>query len=189
MTATFPSSVRNFTSKVDIQDTILADHVNSLQDEVRAVETTIGTTPLTSSYTGSFVQTTTWPSLSLRLTNIEYGLVNGTGSSSAYVGLAGGSTVTAANGSIGLTIQPVTGNLSNIINTRSSAGVIGFNVDYNGIPKVGTYNLLYVNSSDYTTLASTASSALSAAQAASTVANAAAAAISATIHPFLLAGM
>jgi hypothetical protein len=189
MTATFPSSVRNFTAKVDIQDTILADHVNSLQDEVRAVETTIGTSPLTSVYTGSFVQTSTWTSLSARLANIEYGLVNGAGSSAAYVGLSGGSTVTAANGSIGLTLQPVTGNLSNIINTKSSAGTIGFNVDYNGIPKVGTYNVLYVNSSDYTTITTNAVTALNTASAAATVATAASAAISASIHPFLLTGM
>jgi hypothetical protein len=185
MTATFPSSVRNFTAKVDIQDTILADHVNSLQDEVRAVETTIGTSPLTSVYTGSFVQTSTWTSLSARLANIEYGLVNGTGSGTAYVGISGGSTVTAANGSIGLTLQPVAGNLSNIINTKSSAGTIGFNVDYNGIPKVGTYNVLYVNSSDYTTLAASVATAVSTANAAS----AAVAGVSVSIHPFLLAGM
>lgn len=189
MTATFPSSVRNFTAKVDIQDTILADHVNSLQDEVRAVETTIGTSPLTSVYTGAFAQTATWPTLSARLANIEYGLVNGTGAGTAYVGLNGGSTVTAASGLIGITLQTVSGNLNNILNTKNSAGTIGFNVDYNGIPKVGTYNVLYVNSADYTTLAATAGTALSTANAASAAATAAAAATSVAIHPFLLAGM
>jgi hypothetical protein len=189
MTATFPSSVRNFTAKVDIQDTILADHVNSLQDEVRAVETTIGTSPLTSVYTGTFSQTATWPTLSARLANIEYGLVNGTGSGTAYVGISGGSTVTASAGLVGLTLQNVSGNLSNIISTKTSAGAIGFNVDYNGIPKVGTYNVLYVNSSDYTTLAATTATALSTANAASAAATAAAAQVSASIHPFLLSGM
>jgi hypothetical protein len=187
MTATFPSSVRNFTAKVDIQDTILADHVNSLQDEVRAVETTIGTSPLTSVYTGSFAQTATWPTLSARLANIEYGLVNGTGSGTAYVGINGGSTVTAGAGLIALTLQPVSGNLSNIINTKNSSGTIGFNVDYNGIPKVGTYNVLYVNSSDYTTLTATLANAVATANAAAAAANAVSGTVS--IHPFLLAGM
>jgi hypothetical protein len=184
MTATFPSSVRNFTAKVDIQDTILADHVNSLQDEVRAVETTIGTTPLTSVYTGSFVQTATWSSLSARLANIEYGLVSGTGSATSYVTLNGGSTITAGSGLIGLTLQPASGNLSNVINTKNSSGTIGFNVDYNGIPKVGTYNVLYVNSSDYVTLVANVATATS-------IANAASAAVTSlpSFNPFLLSGM
>ena len=42
MTATYPSSVRQLIPKVDVQDTVLADHVNVLQDEVRAIETTLG---------------------------------------------------------------------------------------------------------------------------------------------------
>jgi hypothetical protein len=184
MTATFPSSVRNFTAKVDIQDTILADHVNSLQDEVRAVETTIGTSPLTSAYTGTFVQTSTWSSLSARLANIEYGLVSGTGSGSAYVGLSGGSTITAGAQLIGLTLQSAAGNLSTILSTKNSSGTIGFNVDYNGIPKVGTYNVLYVNSSDYVTLTANVATVTSTANAALTAATSAA-----SFNPFLLSGM
>jgi hypothetical protein len=184
MTATFPSSVRQFTAKVDIQDTILADHVNSLQDEVRAVETTIGTTPLTSVYTGTFSQGSTWTSLSARLQNIEVGLVNGTGSSGAYASLSGGSTITAAGQATGLTLQPASGNASNLFTTKSSGGTTGFIVDSTGTPKVGTYNVLYVNSTDYTTLTANIASAATAAAAAQTTANSIP-----NINPFLLSGM
>jgi hypothetical protein len=183
MTATFPSSVRQFTAKVDIQDTILADHVNSLQDEVRAVETAIGLGALTSTYTGSFVQSSTWSSLSARLSNIETGLVNGTGLSSTYASLSGGSVITASGQLTGLTLQPANGNLSNIITTKSSSGTTGFNVDYTGNPKVGTYNVLYVNSADYTTLTANVATAVSAANAAT-----AAAAVN-PFSPFLLGGL
>ena len=184
MTATFPSSVRQFTAKVDIQDTILADHVNSLQDEVRAVETTIGTTPLTSVYTGTFSQASTWSNLSARLQNIEVGLVNGTGVSGAYASLAGGSVITGSGQSVGLTLQPALANLSNLLTTKSSGGVTGFNVDYTGNPKVGTYNVLYVNSTEYNNLTTATSAAAAAAAVAQTTANSIP-----NIHPFLLGGL
>ena len=187
MTATFPSSVRQFTAKVDIQDTILADHVNSLQDEVRAVETTIGTGALTSVYTGTFSQSSTWSSLAARLQNIEYGLVNGTGSSSTYASLVGGSIITAAGQTVGLTLQPATGNLRNLITTKSTGGVTGFNVDYTGSPKVGTYNVLYVNSSDYTSLTSSIATANTTASAAAATAQSVASIV--PFHPFLLSGL
>jgi len=182
MTATYPSTVRQFTAKVDIQDTILADHVNSLQDEVRAVETTLGTSLLTSSYSGSFAQTTTWTSLSARIANIETGLINGTGSGS-FVSTTGGSTITSAGSSVGLAIQPASGNISNQITFKNSSGVLGFAVDYLGIPKVGTYNVLYVNSTEYNSLSATVAAASASANAATTAANAN------PLHPFLLSGM
>ena len=76
MTALYPSSVKSFTTKVDFTDTVLAEHVNSLQDEVKALESTIGTyINVGSGWVGSFDQiTTNWNSLKDRLANIEYGL-------------------------------------------------------------------------------------------------------------------
>ena len=41
--ASFPSSVKSFTTRNDVSDTIMASHVNDLQDEVNAVETALGT--------------------------------------------------------------------------------------------------------------------------------------------------
>ena len=76
MTASYPSAVKSFTTKVDFTDTVLAAHVNDLQDEVNSLEATLGTSIKTGSgWVGSFDQiTTTWDTLKDRLANIEYGL-------------------------------------------------------------------------------------------------------------------
>jgi hypothetical protein len=76
VTAYYPGVVRTFTNRVDFTDTILAEHVNSLQDEVNAIESNLGTYIRTSSgWIGSFDQTTTtWNTLKDRIANIEFGL-------------------------------------------------------------------------------------------------------------------
>lgn len=76
MTASYPSAVKSFTTKVDFADTVLAEHVNSLQDEVNSLEANLGTFIKTGSgWVGSFDQiTTNWNTLKDRLANIEYGL-------------------------------------------------------------------------------------------------------------------
>ena len=76
MTAYYPTDIRPFTIKVDYTTTILAEHVNSLQEEVNAIETNLGTYIRTSSgWVGTFTKTTaTWDTLKDRLANIEYGL-------------------------------------------------------------------------------------------------------------------
>ena len=76
MTALYPSAVKTFTNRVDFTDTILAAHVNDLQNEVNALEANLGTYVKTGSgWVGSFDQlTTNWNTLKDRLANIEYGL-------------------------------------------------------------------------------------------------------------------
>ena len=76
MTAVYPASVKTFTNRVDFTDTILAAHVNDLQDEVNAIEANLGTYIKTGSgWVGVFDQVTTnWDTLKDRLANIEYGL-------------------------------------------------------------------------------------------------------------------
>jgi hypothetical protein len=76
VTASYPISVKSFTTKVDFTDSVLAEHVNSLQDEVNSLELNLGTYLRTSSgWVGSFDQiTTTWNTLKDRIANIEYGL-------------------------------------------------------------------------------------------------------------------
>lgn len=74
MTASYPSSVKTFTPKVDFTDVVLADHVNDLQDEVNSIEATLGSTIKTGSgWVGSadFV-TTSWNTVKDRITNLEY---------------------------------------------------------------------------------------------------------------------
>jgi hypothetical protein len=43
MTASFPTSIKSFTTKADYVDRYSADHVNDLQNEVSAIETELGT--------------------------------------------------------------------------------------------------------------------------------------------------
>lgn len=77
MPAYYPSNLKNdFTTKVDFVTTVFAEHVNSLQEEVAAIESTIGTSPTASSgWVGSFSTTTSnWATLKARLNNLEFGL-------------------------------------------------------------------------------------------------------------------
>ena len=172
MTASYPSSVRAYVARVDLVDTVIADNVNSLQEEVVAIETTLGSAassknPLVSTF-GATAFTTTmngtngtaWLTVYDRLTNIENGLLNGV-SNAPYVSKAGGSTISTASVK-GLVLQTVSGS-SNLLESYSSAAALGFNLDSSGTPKVGTSNVLYVGSSDYNTLVSNTSSANSSA--------------------------
>lgn len=78
MTAAYPASVRSFTTKVDFTDTVLAEHVNSLQEEVNAIQANLGTNIKTGSGgVGVYdTVTTAWNTLKDRITNIEYGLTD-----------------------------------------------------------------------------------------------------------------
>lgn len=153
----FPDTNRSWTTKVDIQDTIYADHVNSLQGEVRSISEAInGTDPVTngnilqSTYTGTWSSTTTWTSLVDRLKNIETGLVNGF-AGSAYIRKAGGDTVEPNSGIIPLTLKTKAGS-ADIFVTKDSSNANGFRVDYAGIPYVGLAKVIYVGSAEYNTL-------------------------------------
>lgn len=72
--AVFPSGIKVFTSKTDLVDTVLADHVNVIQEEVHAVEAALGTGMLSSSWSGTFSAATSHTSLASRLANIEAGI-------------------------------------------------------------------------------------------------------------------
>jgi hypothetical protein len=74
--AQYPSAIKSYTTKVDLVDTVFAEHVNSLQEEVVAVQANLGTDIRTSSgWVGTFNDTTAvWPDLKSRIANIEFGL-------------------------------------------------------------------------------------------------------------------
>jgi hypothetical protein len=98
MPALFPGSVRIFTPKVDLVDTVMASHVNLLQDEMTAVQTTLGTGLLSSSWAGSYSNPPTHTSLAARLENTEAGVKANTatlaGVSGTVVGTTGTQTLT-----------------------------------------------------------------------------------------------
>jgi hypothetical protein len=129
MAASYPSSPKTFTNKVDNQDTVIASDVNLAYDEITAIETTLGSSPATSSsFSGAFVSTASndWSTVGARITNIEKGL------NTAYsnrVNTAGGSTITspASTTTVGLTISTLgTGNLFVAGNTtiNSSGNIV-----------------------------------------------------------------
>jgi hypothetical protein len=180
MPAFFPNSVRPFTAKVDLQDTIVADHINALQDEVRAIELALNGTAdannglLSSNYSGTFTATATWDSLDQRINNIEAGLVNGL-ATSPYVRKAG-DNMTVSNATA-LTLKNSSATTtSNLFEAKNSTDAVVFAISGAGLPKVGNANVLYVGSSEYTTLNTTANAALQTAEAI-------------RFDPFLLAGM
>lgn len=78
MTAAYPAAVKSFSTKVDFTDTVLAEHVNTLQEEVNALQANLGTFIKTGSGgVGNYdAVTTAWGTLKDRLANIEYGLTD-----------------------------------------------------------------------------------------------------------------
>lgn len=97
MPAQFPTNVRVFTTKVDLQSFVVAEDVNLLQDEVTAVENTLGTGLLTSTWPASYTTSTSWASLTARLSNIE-----------GYLGSLNSSKLDASSGVTASTPQTLT---------------------------------------------------------------------------------
>jgi hypothetical protein len=77
--AYYPSSIKtDFGTRINFTETILNNHVNAVQSEIQAIETTLGSNVQTGSgWVGTFDTTTVnWATLKDRITNIEYGLYN-----------------------------------------------------------------------------------------------------------------
>ena len=132
MTASYPASVKSFSTKVDFSDTVLAEHVNSLQDEVNSIQANLGTLIKTGSgWVGEFDQVTTaWNTLKDRIANIEYGLADVYGN---YVSLSGGSTILSnGNSVVGLTVKAKSSQTANIVNFKNSSDSVVTYVDSSG---------------------------------------------------------
>lgn len=80
MTASYPSSIRSFSTKRNILDVVDAADPNGIQEELVAVEVAIGVSPNISTSplsTGTFSATSTiFSNLTARLANIETGIVS-----------------------------------------------------------------------------------------------------------------
>ena len=132
MAVQYPSSVKSFTGKTDFTDTVLAEHVNSLQDEVNAIEANLGTFIKTGAgWVGSFDQSTTnWNTLKDRIANIEYGL------GEAYnnrVQSTGGSTIqTAGTSTISLIVKAKASQTASLVEFQTSSGTAVSTVDASG---------------------------------------------------------
>jgi len=133
VTAQYPSTVKSFTTKVDFTDTVLAEHVNSLQDEVNSIESNLGTSIKTGSgWVGSFdLITTSWNTLKDRIANIEYGI------KSVYdrtaVSPSGGSTIQSTlTSTTSLVVKAVSSQSANLIEFQKSDSTVVTKVQPNG---------------------------------------------------------
>ena len=124
MTAAYPATVKSFVTKVDFTDTVLAEHVNTLQEEVNSLQANLGTYIKTGSgWVGDvdFV-TTSWSTLKDRLANIEYGIKD---VYDEYVSDVGGSViVSSAIGIKSLVVRARTSQTANLVEFQTSASTV-----------------------------------------------------------------
>lgn len=133
MTASYPTTVKSFTTKVDFTDTVLAAHVNNLQEEVVAVQSELGTdVAVGSGWVGAVdFATTNWNTLKDRLANIEYGLKD---VYDDFVSLSGGSVITStSNTTVSLTVKAKSGQTANLIEFKDSSNVVQSSVTSAGV--------------------------------------------------------
>jgi hypothetical protein len=133
MAANYPSSVTTFTKKVDLLDLVVAADVNSVYDEVTAIETILGALPATSTgWSGSFdSSTTSWTTLRDRIQNIEFGTYT---AFTDRVSKSGGTTITSsANGTVSLAIQAKSGQTADIFQAKNSSGTVITKVNSSGV--------------------------------------------------------
>jgi hypothetical protein len=133
MPASYPQGVKSFSTKVDFTDLVLAEHVNTLQDEVRALQATIGTDPQVSSgWVGTLDKTTqTWGSLKARIANLEYGVVND--SHTQYIHNTGGDTIQASSAiTVPLQLKGFSSQTADLLRFANSAGTVLTKVDKDG---------------------------------------------------------
>ena len=117
MAATYPANIKtNFTVKEDNVDIVYASHVNLLQEEVVAIETTVGTNPQsgTNTYTSSgYSVGTSHTNLTSRLTNMEVGITGDV--HTQYAKLTGGSVIVPLLASVkGLVVKGTTSQTANL---------------------------------------------------------------------------
>lgn len=140
MTASYPSSLKTFTTHVNLTETIDSSHVNALQDEVAAVESILGTTPSVSTTPnsgGTFNATsTTFSTLSARIANVETGVV--ADSHTQYIKKTADTAniiTPSAVGNKGLVIKAASGQTANLMEWQSSAGTAVTYIDNTGTLK------------------------------------------------------
>lgn len=125
MTAIYPGAIRSFTTKVNNIDIIDASHPNVIQEEVVAVQNTLGVNPQVSSgLTGTYISVSTvFNSVSERLDNIEKGITGDT--HAQYLKRTGGSgIVNSLATNVGLTVQGASGQTANLQEWKNSAGAV-----------------------------------------------------------------
>lgn len=134
MPAVYPGNIRSFTTKVNTVDVIDAAHPNVIQDEVVALQTTLGTNPATSTTPGpTFIATANaFATVKARLDNIEAGLVADV--HPQYVKVTGGSTIQVLASNVKpLVAKGALGQTANLQEWQKSDGTVVAYIDPNGV--------------------------------------------------------
>ena len=135
MAASYPTSVRSFTTKVNVVDIIQAAHPNSLQEEVVAIESVLGTAPTvaTAAVATDWANTATdYVTIKARLANIEKGIVADT--HTQYVKKVGGSDIIISSAAVvGLAIKAATSQSADLMQWKDSSGTVVTRVGPDGI--------------------------------------------------------
>ncbi len=142
--AVYPSGVKSFENKSDFTDLILAEHINTLQDEEAAIQATIGITPnVSGGYVGTFDDTTTtFSTLAARISNIEKGIK--TDVHNQYFKYTGGTLQPANAASVPLSVRGFTSQSANLVEFQNSSGAI--------LSRVAADGKVYVNGQELKTV-------------------------------------
>lgn len=125
MAAVYPGSIRNFTTKANTVDTIDASHPNLLQEEVTAIESTLGINPnLSTTGSGAYTNVaTSYATVSSRLANIENGITGDV--HTQYLKLSGGGVVlSTGTATVPLTVRGMASQSANLQEWKNSAGTV-----------------------------------------------------------------
>lgn len=130
----FPARVKVWTARKDLVDLVVADDVNTLYDEVTAVETELGAGGVKTSPTwgsGGFVTSTTaWGNLRERLANIENGVFI---AYSQRVATTGGSTIqSTTNSTVSLTVKAKSSQTANLLEVKNSSDAVVASISTTG---------------------------------------------------------
>lgn len=145
MTASYPANIASFPTRQD-DEVIDNSHMNSVQEEIVAIELTLGT-GLLSKATGSYnAITSTFNSLSSRLDNIERGVASSdVAIHPQYLAKVGGTIYPTSGDVVSLTVRQSPNATGNILAVVGSDGTTPkLTVDTDGA--VHTYGALTVDS-------------------------------------------
>jgi hypothetical protein len=135
MAATYPGAIKSFQTKSNFTEIVDSSHVNSIQDEVVAIETNLGTNIATStspSASNTFNSASqNYGTLNARLANIETGVI--ADSHNQYVHKVGGDTILpSATNVVGLNVRAAAGQSANLQEWRNSSNSVRTWIDANG---------------------------------------------------------
>lgn len=133
---TYPTSIKLFDRKVNLQDLVVAEDINQAYDVIEEIERQLGAGGVSTSgvwgTSGAFsTATTSWTGLNTRLQNIENGVYF---AHEQRVKTTGGSTITPSSSSVvGLNIKGASGQTANLLEVRNSSNAFALKVTATGV--------------------------------------------------------